>query len=150
MSRTGVAVFRPRRPVLSRKKEFVAAPAVMVKGTFAPVMSSIENLFAPGQASLAVSCQSLLGQEPVEVSSNLMRSLFSFNRIVSKPNDSLTTQSRPTQRLPWMISSSAVTTSSALTGALWSWTLAVPAVRDDSALFVDDFDAPPGSTSSEE
>src|SRR3954447_7641649 len=100
MSRTGVAVRRPRRPVLSTKIEFVGAPAVSVKGTLEPLMSSIENLLAPGQASLAVSCQSLLGQVPVDVSSNLMRSLFSFNRIVSNPNDSLTTQSKPTQRLP--------------------------------------------------
>src|SRR3954453_954475 len=139
MSRTGVAVFRPRRPVLSRKKEFVAAPAVMVKGTFAPVMSSIENLLAPGQASFAVSCQSLLGQEPVGVSSNLMRSFFSFNRIVSNPNDSLTTQSKPMQALPWTMMSSAVTTSSALTGALWNdCAEAVPlSVRDDSADLLD-------------
>jgi len=33
--------------VLSTKIEFVAAPAVMVIGTFTPVMSSTENLFAP-------------------------------------------------------------------------------------------------------
>src|SRR5437764_14113749 len=102
MSRTGVLVRRPRRPVLSTKTEFVGAPAVIVNGTFDPVMSSMENLFAPPlPESFAVSCQSLFGK-PVDVlvSSNLMRVLFSFRRIVSKPNDSLLTQSRPTQRLP--------------------------------------------------
>src|SRR3954449_5291514 len=114
MSSTGVLVRRPRRPVLSTKIEFVGAPAVSVKGTFEPVMSSMENLLLPGQASFAVSCQSLAGQVPTDVSSNLMRVLFSFRRIVSKPNDSLLTQSRPMQALPWMMASSAVTTSSAL------------------------------------
>src|SRR4051812_16215355 len=94
MSRTGVEVRRPRRPVLSTNTEFVGAPAVIVNGTLEPVMSSIENLFAPPHASLAVSCQSLFGQpDVVDVSSNLMRVLFSFRRMVSKPNDSLTTQS---------------------------------------------------------
>src|SRR5438270_10044161 len=102
MSRTGVEVRKPTRPVLSTKTEFVGAPAVIVNGTFEPVMSSIENLFAPPLAeSFAVSCQSLFGN-PVDVlvSSNLMRVLFSLRRIVSKPKDSPLTQSKPTQRLP--------------------------------------------------
>src|SRR5437764_3247278 len=107
---------KPTLPLLATNSEFVGAPAVIVNGTFDPVMSSIENLFAPPQASLAVSCQSLFGQPAVvDVSSNLMRVLFSFRRMVSKPKLSLFTQSRPTQRLPWMIASSAVTTSSAFT-----------------------------------
>ena len=113
---------KPTRPVLSTKIEFVGAEPVTVNGTVDAVMSSIENLFAPPLAeSFAVNCQSWFGK-PVDVlvSSNLMRVLFSFRRIVSKPNDSLFTQSRPTQRLPWMMASSAVTTSRALTGALWS------------------------------
>ncbi len=113
MSSTGVAVRRPSRPVESTKIELVGALPVTVKGTVAAVMSSIENFSAPPEAeSLAVSCQSWVGKPvPVEVSSNLMRVLFSFSRRVSKPKLSLSTQSRPTQRLPWMIASSAVTTS---------------------------------------
>src|SRR5947209_18794322 len=102
MSRAGVLVRSPRRPVQSTKIEFVGAAAVIVNGTFEPVMSSIENLFAPPLAeSFAVSCQSLFGK-PAEVlvSSNLMRVLFSLRRIVSNPNDSPVTQSKPTQRLP--------------------------------------------------
>src|SRR5436305_5415325 len=103
---------QPTLPLEATNIEFVGAPAVIVNGTFDPVMSSMENLFAPPHASFAVSCQSLFGQPAVVlVSSNLIRVLFSLRRIVSKPNDSLFTQSRPTQRLPWMIASSAVTTS---------------------------------------
>ena len=74
-------------------------------------MSSIENLLAPPLAeSFAVICQSLAGKpDAVLVSSNLIRVLFSFIRIVSKPKLSLFTQSRPTQRLPWTIRSSGIT-----------------------------------------
>ena len=79
------------------------------------VIASIENLLAPPLAeSLAVSCQSWLGNEPTEVSSNLMRVLFSFIRMVSKPKLSLLTQSRPMQALPWTIRSSAITWSAAV------------------------------------
>ena len=46
-SRTGVAVRKPTRPVLSTKIELVDAPAVMVNGVLEPVMSSMENLLAP-------------------------------------------------------------------------------------------------------
>src|ERR1043165_5874890 len=110
--RPGELLPKPTLPLEATKIEFVGAAAVMVNGTFEPVMSSIENLFEPPQASLAVSCQTLFGQPAVvDVSWNLMRVWFSLRRIVSKPNDSLFTQSRPTQRLPWMIASSAVTTS---------------------------------------
>src|ERR1051326_5198208 len=130
-SRTGVEVRKPTRPVLSTKIEFVEAPAVTVNGTFDPVMSSIENLLEPPLAeSFAVSCQSFAGTPaPVDVSSNLMRVLFSLRRIVSKPNDSLFTQSRPTQALPWTIRSSGMT---------WSFTTGVPgrgaAEADDGSL----------------
>src|SRR3954453_13542791 len=141
MSRTGVAVRRPRRPVLSMNIEFVGEDPVTLKGTVAAVMSSMENLFAPPLAeSFAVNCQSWFGK-PVDllVSSNLMRSLFSFRRMVSKPNDSLLTHWRPMQALPWTMMSSAVTTSSAFTGALWNdCAEAVPlSVRDDSADLLD-------------
>src|SRR6185295_14839304 len=117
-SSTGVEVRRPTRPVLSTKIELVAAPAVTVKGTLEPVMSSIENLLEPPLAeSLAVSCQSLAGKPvPVLVSSNLMRVLFSFSRMVSKPKLSLLTQSRPTHSLPCTIRSSGMTWSAAVTG----------------------------------
>ena len=88
-SSTGVEVRRPTRPVESTKIELVGAPPVIVNGTVAAVMSSIENLLAPPLAeSLAVSCQSWEGKPvPVLVSSNLMRVLFSFSRMVSKPKD---------------------------------------------------------------
>src|SRR5205807_7896339 len=79
-SRTGVAVRKPTRPVLSTKIEFVGAEPVIVIGTVAAVMSSTENLFAPPLAeSFAVNCQSWFGK-PVDVlvSSNLMRVLFSL------------------------------------------------------------------------
>ena len=101
-SNTGVEVRNPTRPVLATKTELVGAPAVIVNGTFAPVISSIENLLAPPLAeSLAVSCQSLAGNPAaVDVSSNLIRVLFSLSLIVSKPNDSLLTQSSPTQAEP--------------------------------------------------
>jgi hypothetical protein len=56
----------------------------------------------------------LVGKLPTLVSSNLIRVLFSFNRIVSKPKLSLLTQSRPTQRLPWTIRSSGITWSAAV------------------------------------
>ena len=110
-SSTGVEVRRPMRPVLSTKIELVAAPAVMVKGVLAPVMSSIENLLAPPLAeSLAIRRQSLAGKPTcVEVSSKWIRRLFSFSRMVSKPKFSLLTQSRPTQALPWTIRSSGIT-----------------------------------------
>src|SRR5438105_12692806 len=98
----GLLLPKPTLPVDAMKSEFVGEFPVTVNGVFEFVTSSIENLFAPPLAlSFAVSCQSLLGKpEDVLVSSNLMRVLFSLRRIVSKPNDSLTTQSRPTQRLP--------------------------------------------------
>src|SRR5207253_466602 len=98
----GDAVRKPTLPVLATKIEFVGAVPVTVTGTFEFVMSSIENLFAPPLAeSLAVSCQSTFGKPvPVLVSSNLRRVLFSLRRTVSKPNDSLLTQSRPTHALP--------------------------------------------------
>src|SRR4029079_14593886 len=102
-SKTGVEVRKPTRPVESTKIELVGALPVTVTGTVEAVMSSIEDLFAPPEAeSLAVSCQSWLGKPaPVEVSSNLIRVLFSLRRMVSKPKLSLLTQSRPTQALPW-------------------------------------------------
>src|SRR5215831_3742889 len=92
----------PTFPDEATNSELVGAPAIMVKGVFAPVISSIENLLAPPLLeSLAVNCQLLFGKPAaLEVSLNLIRVLFSFRRIVSKPNDSLLTQSRPTQRLP--------------------------------------------------
>src|SRR5204863_7002320 len=97
----GLLLPRPSLPLLATNSEFVGAPAVIVNGTFDPVMSSMENLLAPPQASLAVSCQSFFGQPAVvDVSSNLMRVLFSLRRMVSKPKLSLLTQSRPTHRLP--------------------------------------------------
>src|SRR5436305_973659 len=114
MSSTGVLVCRPSRPVESTKTELVGALPVTVNGTVAAVMSSIENLLAPPLAeSFAVSCQSWFGKPvPVLVSSNLMRVLFSFSRMVSKPKLSLLTQSRPMQALPCTIRSSAITWSS--------------------------------------
>jgi hypothetical protein len=74
-------------------------------------MSSIENLFAPPLAeSLAVSCQSLEGNpELTEVSSNLIRRLFSFSLMVSKPKLSPFTQSNPTHSLPCTMRSSGIT-----------------------------------------
>src|SRR5258706_13116658 len=85
----------------------------MVNGVFAPVTSSTDHLFRPPDAlSFAVSCQSLAGNPgDVLVSSYLMRVLFSFMRIVSKPNDSPFTQSRPTHALPCTMRSSAITKS---------------------------------------
>ena len=115
-SSTGVDVRKPTRPVESTNRLLVAAPAVIVNGTFAPETSSIENLFAPPEAeSFAVSCQSFDGYVSTDVSSNLIRVLFSLRRSVSKPNDSLFTQSKPTHRLPWTMLSSGVTTSSGCT-----------------------------------
>src|SRR5262245_4951249 len=115
-SSTGVEVRRPTRPVLSTKIELVEAPAVIVNGTRDPVMSSIENLLEPPDAlSLAVSCQSLVGNVPTLVSSNLIRRLFSFSRIVSKPKLSLLTQSKPKQPLPWTMRSSGMTWSTGVT-----------------------------------
>src|SRR5947209_1532397 len=114
----GLLLPKPTLPVDAMKSEFVGEFPVTVNGVFEFVTSSIENLFAPPLAlSFAVSCQSLLGKpEDVLVSSNLMRVLFSLRRIVSKPNDSLTTQSRPMQALPCTMMSSAVTTSCTFTG----------------------------------
>src|ERR1700730_12821670 len=101
-SNTGVLVRSPTRPLLSTKIELLGALPVTVNGTVAAVMSSIENLFAPPLAeSFAVSCQLWLGNPvAVEVSKNLIRVLFSFSRIVSNPQLSLLTQSRPTHALP--------------------------------------------------
>src|ERR1051326_2984703 len=115
--RPGELLPKPTLPLEAMNSEFVGAPAIVVNGVLLLVMSSMENLFKPPLLeSFAVSCQLLFGKpDDVLVSWNLMRVLFSLRRIVSKPNDSLTTQSRPTQRLPWMISSSAVTTSFAET-----------------------------------
>src|SRR5438034_3918 len=88
--------------------ELVGAPGRMRRGRREPPGTSRANQLG----SFAVRCQALFGKPAdVLVSSNVMRVLFSLRRIVSKPNDSLFTQSRPTQRLPWMIASSAVTTS---------------------------------------
>ncbi len=100
-SNTGVLVRSPTRPVLSTKIALFGALPVMVNGTVPAVISSIENLLAPPLAeSFAVSCQSWLGKPAaVEVSSNLIRVLFSFSRIVSNPKLSLLTQSSPTQAL---------------------------------------------------
>ncbi len=91
--------------MLSTKIELVGAEPVTVNGTVAAVMSSMENFSAPPLAlSLAVSCQSCVGKPTdVLVSWNLMRVLFSLSRIVSKPKDSLTTQSSPTHWLPCTI-----------------------------------------------
>src|SRR6266404_6764655 len=110
-SNTGVPVRSPTRPVLSTKIALVGALPVMVNGTVPAVISSIENLLAPPLAeSFAVSCQSWLGKPAaVEVSSNLIRVLFSFSRIVSNPKLSLLTQSSPTQALPCTIKSSGIT-----------------------------------------
>jgi hypothetical protein len=106
-SSPAVLVRNPTLPVLVTNTEFVGAPAVTVNGTFDPEMSSIENLFGPPERlSLAVSCQSLLGNGEALVSWNLMRRLFSLRRIVSKLNDSLFTQSRPMQALPTTMMSS--------------------------------------------
>ena len=59
---------------------------------------------------MASSVQSFDGKLPeLLVSSKLIRVLFSFSRIVSAPKVSLVEQSRPTQRLPWTITSSANT-----------------------------------------
>src|SRR5438477_4672878 len=104
---------KPTFPDEATNNELVGAPAVTVKGTLLPVMSSIENLLAPPLAeSFAVNCQSLAGKPAdVDVSSNLIRVLFSLSRIVSKPKLSLLTQSSPMQALPCMITSSGVTTS---------------------------------------
>src|SRR5690606_20748262 len=86
------------------------ALASTVNGTLAPETSSIENLFSPPDVeSFAVSCQSFDGYVPVDVSSNLMRMLFSFSRMVSKPKLSLLTQSNPTHRLDCTMRSSATT-----------------------------------------
>jgi hypothetical protein len=57
----------------------------------------------------------LVGKVPTLVSSNLIRVLFSFIRIVSKPKLSLLTQSKPKQPLPWTIRSSGMTWSAAVT-----------------------------------
>src|SRR5438094_10372054 len=113
MWRPGDELPTPTFPDEATNRELVGAPAVIVKGTLLPVMSSIENLLAPPLAeSFAVNCQSLAGKPAaVDVSSNLIRVLFSLSRIVSKPKLSLLTQSRPTQRLPWIITSSASTMS---------------------------------------
>src|SRR4028119_2103687 len=109
-SRIGVEVRKPTRPVLSMKIELVDAPASTVKGTLAPVTSSMVNLDWPPLAeSLARSCQSLVGKLPALVSSNLIRRLCSFSRIVSKLKSSLLTQSKPTQRLFCTIRSSGIT-----------------------------------------
>src|ERR1043166_4160270 len=61
----GLLLPKPTLPLEATKIEFVGAAAVTVNGTLEPVMSSIENLFAPPQASLAVSCQTLFGQPAV-------------------------------------------------------------------------------------
>src|SRR2546428_13950991 len=102
MCRAGLAFPKPTFPLEETNSEFVGAPARTVKGVFAPVTSSTENLFKqPLQESFAVSVQTLFGKpDAVEVSRNVMRVLFSFNRIVSKLKLSLLTQSKPTQRLP--------------------------------------------------
>jgi hypothetical protein len=72
--------------------------ASIVNGVRELVMSSIENLFAPPLAvSLMVICQSLLGKDAeLDWSSNLMRRLSSFSRIVSNPKASPSTQEVPT------------------------------------------------------
>src|ERR1051326_2967783 len=102
MFRPGLLLPKPTLPVEAMNSEFVGELPVTVNGVFEFVTSSIENLLAPPLAeSWAVSCQSLFGKPAdVLVSSNLMRVLFSLRRIVSKPNDSLLTQSRPMHALP--------------------------------------------------
>ena len=103
----------PSLPALSTNSELVGAAPTMVNGTVAIVVFSMENLFRPPDAeSLAVNCQSLLGKPtPVLVSSNLIRVLFSFSLIVSKPKASPSTQSSPTQALPCTMRSSGITKS---------------------------------------
>ncbi len=82
----------------------------MVNGVRPPSMSSMENLLAPPlEESLTVICQSFVGKlAELLVSWNLIRRLFSFSRMVSKPNDSPLTQSKPTQSQPSTIRSSRI------------------------------------------
>src|SRR5690242_1836293 len=93
---TGALLPNPTLPFDATNSEFVGAAAMTVNGVLLFVMSSIENLFKPPLfESFAVNCQFTFGKpDDVLVSWNLMRVLFSLRRIVSKPNDSLTTQSR--------------------------------------------------------
>ena len=106
-SRTGLELRKPTLPLLATKSDAVGAPAVTLNGCLEPVMSSNARKLAPPLAeSFAVICQSLVGNAPTLVSSNLMRRLFSFRRMVSNPKLSLLTQSKPTQRLPWTMRSS--------------------------------------------
>jgi hypothetical protein len=111
--RTGVVVPSPTLPTLSTWMLPVAAPAVTVNGVFAPVMSTIEKRLGPPEAVVIGLEHPVVGGEGASrfVSWNSMRVLFSFSRMVENPNDSPSTQSRPTQRLPWMMLSSGVTTS---------------------------------------
>ena len=88
----------------------MGAPADTLNGVRPAVSStSMKRLAPPLADSLADSIQSLAGNAPTLVSSNLMRRLFSFRRSVSKPKLSLFTQSKPMQLLPWTIKSSGIT-----------------------------------------
>jgi hypothetical protein len=92
--------------MLSTYNAPVGAAASIAK-TLRPVLSSsIKNRFLPlFVVSFAPIDQSFEGKSPAEVSSNLIRKLFSFSLIVVKPKVSHETQSVPTHRLPWMMTS---------------------------------------------
>ncbi len=117
-SNTGVAVLSPTLPVLLTLSELAGAPASTSK-TIVPVSefpaapwSTKPRKLAPPAAELfALICQLLRGKPAALVSSNWMRVLFSFTLMVSKPKTSPSTQSRPTQALPWTIKSSGITSS---------------------------------------
>ena len=109
-SSTGVAVRRPKRPVELTYRLLLGAPALTVKTWRLAVASSTVKYDAPPEAvSLTRIRQSLAGKVPVLVSSKWMPRLFSLSRIVSKPKDSLLTQSKPAHRLPCTIRSSGTT-----------------------------------------
>ena len=116
-SNTGVPVLIPTLPVLLTLSELAGAPAStsnrivpVSELPVAPWSTKARKLAPPLAELFARICQLLVGN-PAEVlvSSNWIRSLFSFNLIVSKPKLSLLTQSSPTQVLPCTIRSSAIT-----------------------------------------
>ena len=104
-----MAVLNPTLPLLATLTALAGAPASTSK-TIVPVSSPLSVVprstnarkFAPPPPeAFALIVQSLVAKPAdVLVSLKLMRVLFSFSLIVSKPKLSLFTQSRPTHKLP--------------------------------------------------
>ncbi|WP_150297504.1 hypothetical protein [Salipiger aestuarii] len=95
-----VGVPMPTSPSESTYKALAIAPASTRNGVRPLSISSMAKSFAPPFAdAFAVSCQSLPGKlAEFDASTNEIRRLFSFRRMVSNPKSSPLTQSVPTHK----------------------------------------------------